>query len=122
MKWYLKAVRDNYANFNGRATPQEYWMFYLFNIIFITALFISWIILSNLGVPIIQELALLIIFIYYLGIIIPSLAATVRRLHDVGKSGWMVLISLIPFVGAIVLIVFLCMAGEQSDNDYGPSI
>lgn len=59
--------------------------------------------------------------IYALALIIPSIAVAVRRLHDSGRSGWWLLISLVPLLGAIALIVFYCMDSEEGDNQYGPN-
>ena len=109
MEWYLKSVRDNYGNFNGRATRQEYWMFFLFNIIFASVVGIADVFL---GLGFLELLYLLAVFI-------PGLAVSIRRLHDVGKSGWFLLISLIPLVGLIWLIVVLASAGNPGENEYG---
>lgn len=97
MKWYLKVVRDNYANFKGRATRQEYWMFVLFNLIFSYSL-------SILGY--FTGLAILS-SIYSLAILLPSIAVAVRRLHDTGKSGWY-------YAGFIVLVLIAAIAGGVS--------
>jgi len=110
MNWYLQVLK-NYAGFSGRARRKEYWMFLLFNII------IS-VVLTAIAIPLkIYWLT----SIYSLAIFIPSLAVSVRRLHDIDKSGWWLLVGLIPFVGFIVLIVFFVMDGTPSDNTFGPS-
>ncbi|MGJ8549860.1 DUF805 domain-containing protein [Winogradskyella wichelsiae] len=117
MKWYLKVVKENYANFTGRARREEYWMFVLFNMIFAFAIaFVS------IGLGLMTELPLLssLYFIYVLGIIVPSLAVTVRRLHDTGKSGWFFFVALIPVVGGIWLLVLLITEGDKGTNAYGP--
>ena len=111
MEWYLKVVRDNYVNFNGRASRQEYWMFFLFNLIF---LFIAISVDGYLGLGFLTIL-------YYLAVFSPTIAVMVRRLHDIGNSGWWILISLIPFIGSIWLIVLLCTDSNPNENDYGPS-
>jgi len=111
MEWYLKVVRDNYVNFNGRASRQEYWMFFLFNLIF---LFIAISVDGYLGLGFLTIL-------YYLAVFFPTIAVIVRRLHDIGNSGWWILISLIPFIGSIWLIVLLCTDSNPNENDYGPS-
>ena len=117
MKWYLKVVRDNYANFQGRARRQEYWMFTLFNAIFIFAL----IIISGMLVEATDSPALMSLYlIYAIGVFIPSLAVAVRRLHDTGKSGWYYFISFIPLIGGIWLIVLLATEGDNGTNQYGP--
>lgn len=111
--YWKRAFLGNYANFKGRDTRPEFWWFYLANIIITYGL----IILAGItGVGILALIGLL----YGLAVIIPGIAAVVRRLHDGGKSGWMILVSLIPFVGTIVLIVFLAQAGNPGANEYGP--
>jgi len=117
MEWYLKVVRDNYSNFEGRARRQEYWMFTLFHVIilFILALIggmVSGFSDSTFGfVP---------IGIYLLGTIIPSIAVTVRRLHDINKSGWFYLVGMIPYVGGFIMLFFTCKNGDVGSNQYGP--
>lgn len=118
MEWYLKVVRDNYANFEGRARRKEYWMFALINTIIIIPLYIF-------SIYLIAEhnsfIGIIIYCIYSLAILIPSLAVLVRRLHDIGKSGWMMLISFIPVIGGIWLLVLLVMDGDNGSNIYGPN-
>ena len=115
MNWYLKALK-NYAVFSGRARRKEYWMFVLFNAIF----FIIAIILDNVLGTAIENVGYgLFYFLYFLAVLIPSLAVAIRRLHDVGKSGWFLLISLIPIIGAIWLLVLLCTKGDAGENKYG---
>ncbi len=126
MEWYLKVVRDNYANFKGRARRKEYWMFVLFNFLFL----IVAVILDNiLGTTFkisdgYSEESMVygwIYLIYMLAVFIPGLAVAVRRLHDVGKSGGWLFIVLIPLIGAIWLLVLLFTEGNKGDNIYGPS-
>ncbi len=126
MQWYLKVVRDNYANFNGRARRREYWMFVLFNLIFaIVAMMIDMILGTRFKMGVGAYSTTLpygwIYLIYILAVIIPSIAVGVRRLHDLGKSGWMLLIVLIPFIGAIWILVLFLMDGTPGPNAYGPS-
>lgn len=115
MSWYLAALK-NYAYFGGRARRKEYWMFFLFNMIFACAA----IILDNvLGIAI-ESIGYGPLYgLYLLAIIIPSLAVVVRRLHDVGKSGWMILLSFIPIIGAIWLLVLMLTDSEPGDNRFG---
>ena len=117
MEWFLKVMRQ-YADFNGRARRKEYWMFYLFSLIFsVTA-----IILDNvLGIAIEGIGYGPLYLIFALAVMIPNLAVMVRRLHDVNKSGWMFLVALIPIAGAIWLLVLLCTEGDHGDNKYGPN-
>lgn len=117
MNWYLKVLKQ-YADFSGRARRTEYWMFALFNIFAIIATMI----LDNLfGTTVGEELYGLFYFIYVLAIFVPGLAVTVRRLHDVGKSGWMYLIVLIPIIGAIWILVLLVTDSTPGANQYGPN-
>ncbi|AXG81017.1 DUF805 domain-containing protein [Streptomyces paludis] len=109
MNWYLDVLK-NYAVFNGRARRQEYWMFFLINII--VAIVVG--IIGN-----VLDLTILST-IYALAVFIPNLAVGARRLHDTGKSGWMLLLGLIPLVGFIILIVFFATEGEKGPNAYGP--
>lgn len=113
MQWYLKVLRQ-YADFNGRARRTEYWMFTLFSVIIsvILAILDSVLDASAGGFGLLQGL-------YSLAVLLPSLAVGARRLHDTGRSGWWLLIGLIPLVGAIVLLVFFVLDGERGPNAYG---
>lgn len=116
MKWYL-GVLKKYAVFSGRARRKEYWMFFLFNWIFSVAA----VLLDNLiGTANSDSGAGVISIIYSLAVLLPSLAVGIRRLHDLGKSGWWIFIALIPLVGAIWLIVLYATAGQPVENQYGP--
>lgn len=116
MNWYLK-VFNQYADFSGRARRKEYWMFVLFNMLFA---FIAVIMDNILGLAL-PELGYGPIYgLYLLAVIIPGLSVTVRRLHDTGKSGWMILISIIPILGTIWLFVLLVSEGDRGSNKYGP--
>jgi uncharacterized membrane protein YhaH (DUF805 family) len=112
MEWYLKVVKDNYANFTGRARRKEYWMFALINIIFAIVLAIIDFVIGTFPV---------IYMVYLLAILLPGLAVFVRRMHDIGKSGWWFFIALIPLIGTIWLLVLLCTDGNPGENSYGPS-
>lgn len=117
MYWYLKVLRDNYANFSGRARRREYWMFVLVQLI-ILALVISYASLVDdfIGTPIVGS----ILGFYFLGTLIPWLALNVRRLHDTGKSGTYIFVNLIPIIGRIWYIVLVATEGEYGSNQYGP--
>jgi uncharacterized membrane protein YhaH (DUF805 family) len=117
MNWYLKVLK-NYAGFSGRARRKEYWMFTLFNIIFAV---IAIILDSILGTAIEGVGYGLFYILYSLAVLIPSLAVTVRRLHDVGRSGWMILIALIPIIGAIWLLILLILNSKPGENKFGPN-
>lgn len=115
MNWFLKVLKQ-YADFSGRARRKEYWMFVLFNVIFgIVAMILDNILgiaMEGIGYGPIYGL-------YLLALIIPGLAVAVRRLHDIGKSGWMFLIILIPFVGAVWLLVLFCTDSQEGENKWG---
>lgn len=123
MDWYLDVIKNNYANFNGRARRKEYWMFNLINAVIIIALYLIMINSiknydgksSNLGF-----IAIILLAIYVIATFIPSLAVTVRRLHDIDKSGWWCLISFIPF-GDIVLFILTCFDSTKGNNKFGPN-
>jgi len=109
-----RCVVEKYCNFEGRARRSEYWWFALANSI------VSY--LANLiGGLISPTVALVLCAIVGLALLLPGLGAGVRRLHDIGKSGWMLLIALIPIVGAIILIVWFAKDGDRNPNQYGPS-
>ncbi len=110
MNWYLDVLKK-YVEFNGRARRKEYWFFMLFNVIISIVLgVIDGFIGMDIGI---------LGAIYSLAVFLPSLAVTIRRLHDTDRSGWWVLIGLIPLVGGIVLLVFMCLDGNSGDNRFG---
>ncbi len=108
MNWYL-TVLQQYAVFSGRARRKEYWMFILINAIIAAAISMVDGMLSTVDLGL----------IYSLVVLIPTIAVTVRRLHDTDRSGWWILISLIPLVGGIVLLVFMAIDGTPGKNQYG---
>ena len=123
MNWYNK-VLENYVTFTGRARRKEYWMFILFNAIFCTIAAI----LDNLFGTSFQTTAFhthvpmhygWIYMLYALFVFLPTLAVGVRRLHDIGKSGWSFLIGFIPIFGPIILLIWFCKEGNKGDNEYG---
>ena len=95
----IKTCFNKYATFQGRANRSEFWFFVLFN--FICGL-----------VPYVGYVAAIAFFL-------PSLAVAVRRLHDIGKSGWFYLLNLIPIVGSIILLIWYCQPSQEGDNEYG---
>jgi uncharacterized membrane protein YhaH (DUF805 family) len=128
MEWMLMPLR-RYADFEGRSRRMEYWMFYLFTLLlglgFMLVLGIVALLLYTMGL---SENAMMTVIIplYFIGfllslaLVVPSLAVAVRRFHDQDKSGWMVLLALIPFVGGIIFIVFMCLEGTRGPNRFGP--
>ncbi|AZG98726.1 TPA: DUF805 domain-containing protein [Proteus mirabilis] len=122
MNWYLEVIKNNYANFSGRARRKEYWMFIVVNTIILAILY--GIMFSSID-SYTGEMsgtgfaAFIIICIYSLATIIPNIAVTVRRFHDQDKSGWMVLLSFIPFAGGLILFIFMCLEGTRGENRFG---
>jgi uncharacterized membrane protein YhaH (DUF805 family) len=115
MKWYLHAFK-NFLNFNGRASRTEYWMFVLLNTTFAIASY-SIDLLFNLGFG---ELGYGPFYIVYtLVAFLPGLALSVRRLHDTGRKGSFIFIALLPFLGAIWLLILFILKGDDEENDYG---
>jgi len=116
MEWYLKAVRDNYANFSGRARRKEYWMFTLVYAIILIACTVVDNVLGTvfmMDAGPLGEISIGYGWVYTICALvhfIPGIALVVRRLHDLGKSGWFYLIILIPLIGALVLLVFFCFS------------
>ncbi len=103
-------VLQRYAKFDGRASRAEFWWFVLANFL----IYIVLAVLMN-----ITSLFVVLYFVYAIGTIIPAIAVAIRRLHDTNKSGWFLLIGLIPFVGFIILIVFYATEGTNGPNDHG---
>lgn len=108
MNWYLKCLKQ-YCDFSGRATRTEFWMFVLFNIIF--SILFS-VIGAYMDIMWLQG-------VYSIAVLLPGLAVTVRRMHDIGKSGWMILVSLIPLVGSIWLLVLEWQPSQSGTNKWG---
>jgi uncharacterized membrane protein YhaH (DUF805 family) len=118
MSWYI-GVLKKYAVFEGRARRKEYWMYQLFNMLALLALYIPSILIGvALDSP---AVAAILPGLYVLAVIVPTIAVSVRRFHDQDKSGWWYLLALIPSVGAIILIVFMCIEGTPGPNQYGPN-
>ncbi len=106
MNWYLQALKK-YADFSGRARRKEYWFFVLFNIIISVVLTVCDVFMGTYSAA--------------ASILIPGIAVSVRRLHDTGRSGWWLLIVLVPLIGWIVLLIFMLIDGQPGQNAYGPS-
>ncbi len=124
MELMLQPLRK-YADFQGRARRSEYWLFTLFLIIVSIVLYVPLIAFSGdmqtTGeINPIAGLLLLILGVFGLGTLIPSIAVTVRRLHDTDRSGWWILISFVPLVGGIVLLIFEVLDGTPGPNRFGP--
>ena len=117
MEWMLLPIK-RYTDFSGRSRRKEYWMFLLGVVIVAIVLGIIEGILGLSGMVAGVYGPLTVIFL--LGIIIPSIAVQIRRFHDQDKSGWFVLLGLIPFVGGLIVLVFMCLEGTKGPNRFGP--
>lgn len=109
LNWYMQ-VLSNYAGFSGRARRAEYWNFFLVNLI--VAVVLEFV----LGLLHLQ----LVAYLYSLAVLIPSIAVGVRRMHDTNRSGWWLLIALIPFAGWLAVLILLALEGTPGANQYGP--
>jgi uncharacterized membrane protein YhaH (DUF805 family) len=116
MKWFLKAVR-NYVGFSGRAQRAEYWWFALVYVVIYMVLLTVDVITGTYHL---EDGYGLLSGLMSLALLLPSIAVTVRRLHDTDHSGWWLLIPLVPIVGGIVLLVFLARDGTRGANRFGP--
>jgi uncharacterized membrane protein YhaH (DUF805 family) len=117
MSWYqwYPAVLRKYAVFSGRARRKEFWFFVLCNALIVIGLTI---VDSVIGLSENPSQGILV-SLYWLAVLIPSIAVGVRRLHDTGRSGWWILLGLVPIIG-LVLIVFYVIGGQRGPNKYGP--
>jgi len=117
MNWYI-GVLKKYAVFSGRARRKEYWFFVLFTILISIVLAIidrfTGTYSAEYGMGLLGGL-------YTLAVLLPSIGVTIRRLHDTGRSGWWILLVLIPLIGAIVLLVFMVLDSQPGTNEYGPN-
>ena len=109
----LFEIIKKYAKFEGRANRTQYWYFVLTQ-------FLAFFILELLCViPFVNIIAGLALLVLWLGLIVPGIAVAVRRLHDTNRSGWWLLLCFVPFVGSIVILVFMCLEGTKGANKYG---
>ena len=115
MNWYFEVLKK-YAVFSGRARRKEYWYFFLFNIIIQSVLAFVDSATGNFDPEVGMGPRGTI---YILAVLIPGIAVTVRRLHDIGRSAWYLLVLLVPLIGVIVLLVFLAQDGKPGQNQYG---
>lgn len=118
MNYFLEAL-GKYAVFSGRARRSEYWFFVLFTCLIGIAFASLGLFIANVsGGP--PTLAEYLVDLFSLVIFIPSLAVSVRRLHDIGMNGWWVLLNFVP-LGGLVLLVLFCQDSQAGDNIYGPN-
>ncbi|MGI5456824.1 DUF805 domain-containing protein [Streptomyces sp. CA-249302] len=113
MSWFIEALKK-YAVFSGRSRRKEYWNFALF-------VGIIYVVLMVLALATKTAALFALVGIFYLAILIPSLAVGVRRLHDTGRSGWWLLFGIVPIAGPITLLVFTVSDSQPGANEYGPN-
>jgi len=126
MEWMILPYR-RYFDFSGRSTRREYWLFYLFYMLVLAAVFVMTFSITfsttdrhaNSGPALVLGVFGVLVAVFVLGTLIPALALMVRRLHDQDRSGLFVLISFIPF-GGLVLLIMMLLAGTRGPNRYGP--
>jgi uncharacterized membrane protein YhaH (DUF805 family) len=116
LSWYLIAWQRA-ADFSGRSRRKEYWIFHLFNAIVALALVLAAVPFSDKDKP--GAIALALLSVYCLVVLVPSLSITIRRLHDIGKSGWWYFVGFVPLIGGIILFVFSVLDSEPGANQWG---
>ncbi len=121
---YMIMPLKRYADFSGRSRRKEYWMFVLFQMLLLVPLLLVAISLGGSSEdpadPLSGGLTLAVLGLYFLVFLIPGIAVQVRRFHDQDKSGWFILLGFIPYVGSIILLVFMCLEGTRGPNRFGP--
>ncbi len=123
MEWMILPLK-RYADFSGRSRRKEYWMFTLG--IFLTFALAAFLLVFTFDVTHAEGSGgttvglITVLGLVYLAILIPAIAVQVRRFHDQDKSGWFVLMNFIPYVGGIIVLVFMCLEGTRGANRFGP--
>lgn len=126
LDWMLMPYK-RYADFSGRSRRKEYWMFVLLQLIVMVVLgglaFSGMPSVDEYGSPgepgIMLYVAGGLLALFVLGSFIPSLACQVRRMHDQDKSGWFILLGFVPYIGGIIMLVFMCLDGTRGPNRFG---
>ncbi|MBM3659054.1 MAG: DUF805 domain-containing protein [Actinobacteria bacterium] len=116
--YWKQVVLERYAQFQGRANRPEYWWYALANFILFIALYVVALVFGQVA-DALGVIAVIVIIGAWLGLLIPTLAVAVRRLHDSDKSGWFLLFYFVPCVGGIIVLIFLVTAGTPGPNRYG---
>ena len=115
---FLEALTKRYAQFSGRASKREFWGFMLFRMVAVVAIFFVTVIMFEINESL-GGIFSLLCWLFAIALVIPDLSVGVRRLHDIGKSGWWFLIGLVPLIGPIWLIILWCQASVNEDNQWG---
>lgn len=109
LRWYIWPWQ-RYAQFDGRSSRKEFWTFYVGNVLIALPL-------SSLA----NGPARIVVTVFALALIVPTLAVIVRRFHDLGRKGWWVLLGFIPFIGGLAVLIFMLFDSQPGDNAYGPN-
>lgn len=127
-QFFTRAVSQRYAAFDGRARRKEYWSFALFYLVFMLAAVILGASIDaaagNVGSGSAQPRAIFTILaaiLYVLAMLIPSLSLLVRRIHDIGMSGWFALLMFVPYIGGLIALIFTLIPTQMRANDHGPA-
>lgn len=118
MEWFIKCLK-NYANFNGRARRKEYWMFTLFYALLYLPVYAITMFATSQEMLTLALIANLLMMVIAFGLLLPALAVQVRRLHDINKSGWWILLGFVPLAN-FALLYFTLKEGDKGENLYGP--
>ena len=123
MEWMIMPLK-RFAEFSGRSRRKEYWMFVLLQMLILIPVAILAILMGgpveDPANPLGSTAILIVLGVYFLVFFIPGLAVQVRRFHDQDKSGWFILLGFIPYVGSLILLVFMCLEGTRGPNRFGP--
>lgn len=112
-KYFVDYLKTNYVTFDGRVSRRQFWMFTLFSMVISWALSIIIYILPFLSI---------LSPLFLLAILLPGIGLFIRRLHDINLFGWWILLALIPFIGAIALVILFALPGDTKANDYGATV
>jgi uncharacterized membrane protein YhaH (DUF805 family) len=122
MEWMIMPLK-RFAEFSGRSRRKEYWMFVLLQMLILIPVAILAILMGgpveDPANPLGSTAILIVLGVYFLVFFIPGLAVQVRRFHDQDKSGWFILLGFIPYVGSLILLVFMCLEGTRGPNRFG---
>lgn len=122
MEWMLLPLK-RYADFSGRSRRKEYWLFTLATVVAYFVLFA--ILMGTINFEtgegsVFSGIFGLMFVLFAFALLVPTLAVQVRRFHDQDKSGWLVLLNLIPYLGSLIVLVMMCLEGTAAENAYGP--
>lgn len=115
MRWYWKCWISAF-DFSGRARRREFWFFVLYNTIVSVVFFVLAGVIGSVNL----DLALVLTITYIGAVFFPKLSVSVRRLHDLDLSGWWVLVSFVPIIGALGLLLWMVQDGTPGANSHGP--